>query len=144
MKRTIFLILILFLANAFLTGCAGSGGGGSNGGVVQNPTPVDPGTDPVDDGVFDYVLRVTGTAGTQYAISLTVNFGEADQAQFAPGTATLSVGGDQFPISGRNVLAQWVQSSNGNLTFELFKDGVSLGQYGTNTNGQSAQTTDGL
>lgn len=144
MKRYIFLILVLFLANAFLVGCAGgSGSGGGNPPVNGNPVnPNEP--EPNEPEVFDYVLRVTGAAGTQYAISLTANFGDADQVQFAPGIATLSASGDLFPIEGRNVLAQFVQRSNGNLTFQLFKDGDLIEQVSTSVDGQSGQFAEGL
>jgi len=133
--KTIFVLLAFALLQI---GCAPAGGGSSSGGAAPVVAA------PVAPTVHTYTLRVTGTPGTQFAIGLTVNFGEADQVQFNSGNGTLGMGGVDFPLDGRNVLSQMQQNSVGALSFELYKDGVLIETRTTNANGQSHQVTEGL
>lgn len=143
MKKWVLLIIVLFLVNMLTVGCAGGSGGGTGGSPTNPHNPNQP-TDPEFVDTYDYTLVVSGVAGTQFASSMTVNFGDSDQNEFAPGIATLPAGGVQFPLSGRNILVQVVQRSTGALQYDLYKDGVLIDSRTTTTDAQGAQMTDGL
>jgi predicted small lipoprotein YifL len=130
-----FLLLSLL---SILTAC-GAKGGGSSGSSAGNPNDTG-----AAETVYTYDIRIEGVAGSSIASNLVLNFG-ADDQDSEPVTVTLD--GSQLVAAqffGRNIFWEVQNTSGGNITVKIFKDGVEVRSETLTSNGQVMTLTDNL